>query len=329
MTPKQLGFSMPAEWEDHAACWVAWPTRNAAHYGFINEARIAYSNAIHAINDFEPVKVVIHPRDINGAKKILSAQVELFPAEIDDAWMRDSGPTFVKNSHGEIAGIDWIFNAWGRKYAPWDNDDAIAGIILKSLAYPRFLAPLVLEGGSIHSNGNGVLLTTKQCLLHKNRNPRLNQSDIETLLTEYLGMHQFVWIEGDDKDDETDGHVDNVACFSDTDTIMLMENPDDVVLTQNHTILKSAKYSGKPFNLITLPDPCLFDNKGNNLIASYVNFYFANGGIVMPQFGVKHDNTALAIMQETFPNRKIATVNAIDIVRGGGGLHCITQQQPL
>lgn len=320
--PQPRDFFMPAEWAQHAATWLAWPCRPAAYSADIAQAKTAYADVINAIAEFEAVNLVVNPPDLSQVKKQISGQVRLIPIAIDDAWLRDSGPTFVKNAKGETAGIDWLFNAWGQKYTPWDKDDAVAGNILQHINCPRLLAPLVLEGGSIHCNGNGTLLTTKQCLLHRNRNPRLSQVDIENILSEYLGVTEFIWLEGDLKDDETDGHIDNIACFADKNTILVMENNNDPTLSANIKILEKTR-----FNIIKMPDPKVIEN-GVNLIASYINFYFTNNGIILPKFGTKTDSTATAIMQDLFPHRKIITVDALNIVRGGGGIHCITQQQP-
>ena len=326
--PTTKGFYMPPEWATHAGCWMAWPCRDAAYRGFIREARLAYAAVAHAIADFEPVTVITCPEDEQGAKKTLSTDITVLSLPIDDAWLRDSGPTFVVNNNGGVAGIDWAFNAWGRKYPPWDNDDAVAGALLRHLNLPRFLAPFVLEGGSFHTNGDGVLLTTKQCLLHKNRNPRLNKDDITQLLCAYLGVDAVIWLAGDWRDDETDGHIDNIACFSAANRVLLMVDDNTADLRTNHEHLANAvDKHGKPFIITPLPRPTIHEN-GKDLVASYINFYIANGGIVMPSFGLAEDDKARAIITDEFPDRRIVQVPTLNIIRGGGGIHCITQQQP-
>ena len=327
--PADADYHMPAEWAEHAGCLMAYPCRDSAHRGFVAEARTAYTNVAHAIAEFETVFMVVRPQDEKTARQQLGSQIEIIPLPIDDAWMRDSAPTFVlnKKSH-EVAGIDWLFNAWGNKYTPWEADDAIAAALLRHFQQRRFLAPCVMEGGSLHTNGAGVIMTTEQCLLHKNRNPRLHKSEIEHLLCTYLGGEQVLWLAGDLRDDETDGHVDNIACFSSAEQILLMTDDNDPMLVENHQRLQQATdTNGKPYEIIRLPRPQVIE-QGNDLLASYINFYFTNGGIVMPSFDVAEDEPARALLAELFPQRKIVTVAATDIVRGGGGIHCITQQIP-
>lgn len=326
--PAQDGYAMPAEWEDHAACWMAYPRRSAAYGGRIDDARTAYANLAHAIADFEPVQMVVHPHDHADAKKRLGGGIALYPMDIDDAWLRDSGPTFVKNHAGEVAGVDWQFNAWGRKYEGWADDDRTARNILAQLQLPRYLAPLVLEGGSIHTNGSGTALTTRQCLLHANRNPRLSERDIEQLLCAYLGVQKIIWLDGDARDAETDGHIDNIACFANATTVLLMDCADNPQYQRNRQALESAQTAcGKPLTIIPVPQPKVVEDSVD-LLASYINFYFVNGGIVMPRFGVPEDDSARDILSQAFPHRKIVAVDALGIVRGGGGIHCVTQQLP-
>lgn len=327
--PIDDGFRMPAEWEQHAACWMAFPHRPEAHDGRLDEARAAYAVLAHAIADFEPVHMAVHPQDFAEAQRVMSGEVTLHPMELDDAWLRDSGPTFIKNKHGDGAGVDWIFNAWGQKYHPYDKDDALAHRILTHLSLPRYLAPLVLEGGSIHTNGNGTLLTTRQCLLHPNRNPRLVQAEVEQLLRAYLGVRQIIWLDGDDRDDETDGHIDNIACFANETHVLMMDNPANPQYQKNRRLLEVAQTADcKPIDITALPQP-IIKEKGVDLLASYVNFYIANGAIIMPTFDMPEDDAARFIIGNAFPSRVIRSVPALEIVRGGGGIHCVTQQQPL
>ena len=326
--PAADGFFMPPEWAPHDGSWMAWPCRKDGHGGLLAEARAAYANVARAIAEFEKITMVVNPPDEKEAAQALGDAVTVLPITIDDAWMRDSGPTFLVNDKGEVAGVDWLFNAWGYKYDPWHNDDAVAAAILRHLQLPRYLSPLVMEGGSFHSDGDGTLLTTSQCLLHTNRNPRLSQADIEQLLCAYLGVQKIVWLAGDEHDDETDGHVDNVACFAAPGRVLIMADDDDKSLRENHHLLRQADDArGRAFDIVALPRPQVGE-KGVNFLASYINFYFTNGGIVMPSFGVGEDARARAMLAEQFPDRRVVQVPSLDIVRGGGGIHCITQQQP-
>lgn len=290
----------------------------------MQEARRAYAAVAHAIAEFEPVTLIVRPPDEKPARKLLGADVEILPMEIDDAWLRDSGPTFVVNNDGETAGVDWQFNAWGGKYPPWDKDDAVAGEILRHLSMPRYLAPLILEGGSFHADGRGKLLTTSQCLLHRNRNPRLSQKEIEILLGAYLGADEVLWLSGDERDAETDGHIDNIACFTAPGRALLMRGEDNARLAENRGRLTDAALE---LSITMLPRPDIVEN-GEDINASYINFYIANGGVIMPSFGLPQDAEARALIADEFPGRRVVQVPALNIVRGGGGIHCITQQQP-
>ena len=327
-SPAAKGFFMPAEWTAHERCWMAWPRRVEAYCGYIQEARAAYAAVAHAIVEFEPVTMIAHPEDESPARKMLSGDITVLPELIDDAWMRDSGPTFLLNAKNKLAGVDWQFNAWGEKFSPWDKDAALAQKILAALSCRRFAAPFILEGGSIHVDDVGNLLTTEQCLLNANRNPHLSRHEIEKLLSDYLGATNIVWLAGDLNDKDTDGHVDNIACFAGDNRVLLVVDELNPMRAENHKLLKAAKNAkGEAFEIIALPSPVVME-EGEDLLASYVNFYFANGGIVMPSFGVAEDDVAYGIMRDIFFDRKIKQVPAIDIIRGGGGIHCITQQQP-
>lgn len=328
-TSVSAGFAMPAEWEAHAACWMGWPCRAQSFPGAaMQEARAAYSVIARCIAAFEPVMMIARPADAAAARRLLGGAATVVEWPIDDSWLRDSGPTFVGNAAGEIAGVDWRFNAWGQKHTSFAADDKVAARVLQHTKARRFTAPLVMEGGSFHSDGQGTILTTEQCLLHPNRNPSMSRGQIEQALKEHLGAQKVLWLAGDLRDDETDGHVDNIACFAAPATVLAMEAAGDGTLQDNICRLREARDAhGRPLNLILLPRPQVREN-GEDLLASYVNFYFANGGIVMPSFGVKEDAVAKAVLAEVFPQRKITQTPALAVVRGGGGIHCITQQQP-
>jgi agmatine deiminase len=254
---------------------------------------------------------------------------------LDDSWMRDSGPSFIIDGRGGLAGVDWRFNAWGDKFLPYDRDALVAERLLERLSVRRYAAPLVLEGGSIHVDGEGTLLTSEECLLHPNRNPELDRTAIEELLRRYLGVKAFVWLgQGLDKDD-TDGHVDNIACFVRPGVVMAVTcddpaDPNHAILQDNLARLgKTRDARGRALEIIELPlprEPRYLD--GQRLALSYVNFYIANGGIVMESFGDANDAQAREIVSKAFSDRQVVQVPALDILAGGGGIHCITQQQP-
>ncbi|MGI9337959.1 MAG: agmatine deiminase family protein, partial [Gammaproteobacteria bacterium] len=331
--PKGMGFSMPAEWEEHCACWMAWPCRVSAWGGGrgLSMARDAFAEVARAISAFEPVRIITNPPDAADAAVMLGDAAEVIPLPIDDSWLRDSGMTFVRDKGNAVAGINWRFNAWGEKYAPFDKDDAAAGNILHHLQMRRFDAPMIMEGGSFHCDGEGALLTSEQCLLHQNRNPHLTRADIEKLLCDYLGCDVVVWLAGDERDVETDGHIDNIACFCRPGEVLAADSDggdNGTMRAENkRRLLSAVDAKGRKLQVRFLPSPLVKEN-GEDLLASYINFYPANGGIVMPSFGVREDDAARAIIAESFAGRRIIQVDARAIVRGGGGIHCITQQQP-
>lgn len=320
-------FHMPAEWSPHAACWMGWPCR-AEVFGDCYEARAAFTEIARRIAAFEPVMMIARPQDAAAARQQLGDCATVLAWQIDDSWLRDSGPTFVQNTAGEIAGIDWRFNAWGQKYTPFDNDNALPARILQHIGVPRLCAPLIMEGGSFCTDGEGTLLTTEQCLLNPNRNPSMSRAQVESYLCDYLGVQKIIWLAGDSRDTETDGHVDEVACFVAPGVVLAMESTDDKDLCENIRRLREATDArGRRLKVLTLPRPEVRHN-GTVLLASYINFYIANGGIIMPSFGVRHDVAAKSLLTRIFPQHTISQVAAQVIARGGGGIHCITQQQP-
>ncbi len=331
--PADAGFAMPAEWSPHAACWMGWPCR-AEVFGDFCYARTAFAAVARAISEFEPVRMIARPEDAADARRLLGGAAEVLEWPLDDSWLRDTGATFVKNAAGEIAGVDWRFNAWGEKYAPFDRDAAVAGRMLRHVGARRFAAPLVMEGGAVHSDGEGTILTTEQCLLHPNRNPSLSREEIEAALKNFLGAKKIIWLCGDLRDDETDGHIDEVACFAAPGVALAMADDGDETLSENIRRLREAKDArGRRMQIIVLPRPrpraCESGREnGRESLASYINFYVANGGIVMPSFGAPEDAAARRTLAAAFPARKIVQIPASAIVRGGGGIHCITQQQP-
>ena len=336
-------FFMPAEWQPHTRCWMAWPSNSAIWTNGMTEAYRAFATVVRAILNFEPVSLLVRPADRANAFRLCGSQVEYFEYPLDDSWMRDFGPTFVvsKESVGKenvsdekkLAGINWRFNGWG-KY-PHDNDELVAATVLAHESLKAFDAPLVLEGGSIHVDGEGTVLTTKQCLLHENRNPDLKREEIEALVLKYLGAEKMIWLRQGLKDDDTDGHIDELACFVAPGRVLTMIGTDksDIdykPLQENLSILKeSTDARGKKLEVITLEQPNLAYKGQERLSQSYVNFYIANGGIVIPAFNDgPRDSRARGVLQEMFPTRKIVQVPGQALAVGGGNIHCITQQQP-
>jgi agmatine deiminase len=334
LTPAEAGFHMPAEWAPHARTWMAWPCRLDLWNGREPEAQRAFAAVAQAIARFEPLTMLARPQDEAAARQACGPTVEIMPMPLDDSWVRDSGPSFLVDASGGIAGAAWRFNAWGGKFPPFDQDAELAGRILDRLGMRAFKAPFVLEGGSIHTDGEGTLITTEQCLLNPNRNPQLGRDEIEHLLMAWLGVRRVIWLGEGLENDHTDGHVDDIACFARPGTIIAAscDDPADANyrrLRDNLDRLRRARDAeGRALDIIELPLPARRMTAAGRLVLTYVNFYLANGAVVMPSFDDPLDGRAAEILARAFPDRAIVPVPALDILEGGGGIHCITQQQP-
>jgi len=343
ITPKEKKYYMPAEWYPHKCCWMQWPYNNPNHNGYgaipswshfdFEKGRLAWANVANSIVKFEQVKMIIHPDETRKAKKLLDSKIEIIEFKIDDCWARDSGAIFLLNDKNMLGGIDWEFNGWG-KFKPYDSDNKIAKFMIENSSAAYFKNQMILEGGSIHVDGEGTLLTTEQCLLNKNRNPKLSKKEIENNLKEYLNINKIIWLKNG-TDEGTDGHVDNIACFVKPGTILSLSckdknDPFYEKINENLEILKTSTDSkGRRLNIIELEMSYKRLIPNDDEPSSYINFYIANNGIVMPSFeDEKADYNAKTIVQSIFPDRKIICINGIDISMGGGNVHCITQQQP-
>lgn len=334
-TPAAEGFTMPGEWDRHTRCWMAWPCRPETWPdGAFDAAASAYTDVARAISRFEPVTMVCDPADVADASLACGPGVEILPLPISDSWIRDTGPSFVTDGKGQLAGVHWRFNAWGGNYPECAKDQEVGRLMLEHLGLRRFAAPLVMEGGSFHVDGEGTLLTTEQCLLNPNRNPNLGKAEIEELLREHLGISTVIWLGEGYQDDETDGHIDEIALFVKPGVVMAIttDDPGDAnfkAFQDNLDRLKRARDAqGRELEVIPVRQPARRDENGVRLTLSYTNLYIANGGIVMPAFEDPADDEAFRVMRRAFPDREVVQIPALDIVRGGGGIHCITQQQP-
>jgi len=297
-----------------------------------------YQEIVRAIAEFEPVTVIVNHDDAQIADCFAKmAGIESLFISHNDAWLRDNGPTFLSNDKGELAGVNWHFNAWGGKYSPWDLDDEVAPQILKHTGVRCFDAPLVMEGGSIHVDGEGTMITTEECLLNQNRNPELKRAMIEDYLQKYLGIEKVIWLKRGLSGDETDGHVDNIACFGAPGKILLQvcDDPADEnydITRENLQILQGTRDArGRELQIITIPQPPLMTYNNRRLTLSYLNFYFVNGGIILPIFGGSaeaSDRLVISLLSQTFPSRRVRTVNGMAVIREGGNVHCMTQQMP-
>tara|TARA_B100000029_G_C17468809_1_gene921219 strand:- start:164 stop:1210 length:1047 start_codon:yes stop_codon:yes gene_type:complete len=344
MKPIEQNFYMPAEWAVHECCWMQWPHKNLEHSGYADvpswshfdfeKGRLAWANVAKSIAKFEKVKMIVHPNDITSAKNLLDAKIEIIELKIDDCWARDSGAIFLLNDQNKLGGIDWEFNGWG-KFKPYDSDNKIAKFMIDSSSATYFKSNMILEGGSIHVDGQGTLITTEQCLLNKNRNPNLSKDEIEKNLKDYLGIKKIIWLKNG-TDEGTDGHIDNIACFVKPGTVLALSCSDKKdsfydKINENLEILKTSEdCRGERLEVIELEMSYKRLIPDEDEPSSYINFYIANKGIVMPNFmDEKADFNAKKIIETSFPHREIIAINGIDISMGGGNVHCITQQQPL
>ncbi|SEM51218.1 agmatine deiminase family protein [Streptacidiphilus jiangxiensis] len=331
-----MTFRMPAEWTEHERCLMAWPTR-ADLWGetALEEARAEYAQVANAIAEFEPVTMVAVPGQGESARALCGEGVEVVELPIDDSWFRDSGPIFVLDPQGRRAGVDFRFNSWGQKHFPWDQDDKIAGLLLERLDVERIESSMILEGGAITVDGEGTLITTEQCLLHPNRNPGMTQEQIEDELKARLGVTKVIWLPyGGLLDTETDGHVDGVCAFVAPGKVVIQlpsdpEHPDYERMQVNRAVLEAATDAqGRSLEIVDLPQSAFVDVEGKDTEVGYLNFYIANGGVVVPTAGVPQDEEALAVLAAALPGRKVVGVRSRVIAFGGGGVHCITQQVP-
>jgi len=347
---------MPGEFEKHSQTWMLWPERPDNWRLGAKPAQKAFTAVATAIARFEPVSVGASTAQYMHARQCLPPTVRVVELACNDSWIRDCGPTFVRNSTGQIRGVDWDFNAWGGLtdglYFPWDLDDLVARKVLDMERVDRYKAPMVLEGGSIHTDGEGTLLTTEECLLNPNRNPDLSREEIEEYLKDYLSVDKILWLGQGIYQDETNGHVDNICCFIRPGVVALAwtddhNDPQYEISTdafERLSTMTDARGRKLEIHKIHIPDPILISAEesegvdpvegtyprmpGDRLAGSYINFYICNGGVVMPVFNDPHDQAAITTLQKLFPDRQIVPIPAREILLGGGNIHCITQQQP-
>ena len=336
-------YRMPAEWEPHEATWIAWP-HNLSHWpDKFEPIPPVYAQFVKALAESEKVFICVNDAKMEASarKNIRAAgmkepfkNVEFFHIPTDASWSRDHGPIVVKDEKGTRIILDWIFNAWGNKYKPYDQDDVVPQKIGKIFDMPVIEPGMVLEGGSIEVNGKGTLMTTTQCLLNKNRNPKLNKAQIEAKLSEYLGITNFLWLGEGVVGDDTDGHIDDIARFTDANTVVccVEDNKNDenyALLKENFELLKTMKdQDGKQLKVVPLLMPTPVIHEGHRLPASYANFYIANKVVAVPTFRCEQDARALEVLQKLFPTRKVVGIDCVDWVWGLGTLHCSTQQWP-
>ena len=338
-TPLEAGYHMPAEWEPHARCWMAWPHREDLWEdlwgGSLPQAQAAYARVARAIAGFEPVTMIAAPEAVAEAARQCGSAVDTLSLEIDDAWARDTGPAFLRSDDGSRAATAWHFNGWGGSHEPFEADARVAERLSAHLELPLYRSSLHLEGGAIHVDGEGTVITTDSCLLNPNRNPGLTRRDAERELRHALGASKIIWLPGELLEgDVTDGHIDGLACFARPGLLLLESRTDPSdpraeVLRENRRALRGVTDArGRPIQIVEIEDAWQAERPNREFCSSYINFYLPNGGVVMPRFGIDSDAAARAIVERAFPRRRVVQLEIGGIAMGGGGIHCITQQQP-
>jgi agmatine deiminase len=356
-TPKEDGFRMPAEFELHEQTWMLWPERPDNWRFGAKPAQKAFKDTAIAIAQFEPVTMGVSTAQFQNARNQLPEHIRVVEISYNDSWMRDCGPIFVKNDKGEVRVVNWQFNAWGGLYDglyyPWDLDDQVPVKVAEMERLDRYDAPMILEGGAINVDGEGTLLTTEECLLSPGRNPKLTKEEIEANLSDYLNIQKVIWLGRGLDPYETNGHVDGICCFARPGLVLLHwtddpQDPDYEIVHDAFDRLNNVRdahgrkleihklLGGSP-RTITKEDAEGVDivkgtkprQEGDPLGASYINFFIANSGIIVPAYGDEHDTLAVETLTRVFLDREVVSVpDAREISLGGGNIHCITQQQP-
>jgi len=329
------GWHMPAEWVPHERCWMAYPSRSGLWGDDLHRVRRDIGALARAIRQFEPVTMVVAPEEALQAAMALGPDIDLLPLPVDDLWIRDTGPTFLSDGAGGIAATLWQFNVWGGKFPGYDNDRTLAERVIREIGVQPFPAPLVTEGGALQIDGERTLLVTETSVLNDNRNPGLTKSEAERIFRFWLGVEKVVWLPGSRTETVTDGHIDGFACFV-RPGIALAElpasdlAPDAREMKENLRALQLARDAkGRSIEIGLLRRPPEVSSASPTFCDCYVNFYIANGGIVMSRFdSPQSDRTARDTVATAFPDRKVVQISFSAVAEGGGGIHCSTQQQP-
>jgi agmatine deiminase len=349
-TPAALGYRMPAEWEPHAATWLSWPRREGISFPDSFDRVLPVLRAmVEALIQSEQVCINVcdsaHEAEARSALAGLPVErVTFYRIPTNEPWCRDHGPIFLTRDRdpkspsgrirrGELAAVDWDYNAWGNKYPPFNLDEVVPTCVAEVLNVPAFYPHMILEGGSIDVNGAGALLTTESCLLNKNRNPNLSRDEIEQRLRDYLGVQDILWLGDGIVGDDTDGHIDDLARFVSEKTVVAVVEEDRQdenyePLQENLARLRQIKIANDKIEIVTLPMPKRIVREGLRLPASYANFYIANTCLLVPTFGDPADEVALSILRKCFPDRRVIGIDCRELIWGLGTFHCLTQQQP-
>ena len=342
-TPRDLGYQFPAEFAPHIATWLSWPHKQESWPGKIESIYPNYSRFVKELTKCELVRINVSDDAMQSfaiqclqKAEVDLTRVEFFFNPTNDAWCRDHGPAFLINPalKEKKVVVDWNYNAWGNKYPPFDLDDVIPTLVARKFNLRVFYPGIIMEGGSIEVNGKGTLLTSKSCLLNPNRNPHLNQQQIEDYLCNYYGMEQILWVDDGIVGDDTDGHIDDTVRFVNEHTVLTVveENKSDgnyKLLQHNLLQLKQMRLlNGKQLDILELPMPDEVIWEDQRLPASYANFYIANKSVIVPTFRCDKDDRALTIIQQCFPGREVIGIDSTDIIWGLGSFHCLSQQEP-
>lgn len=326
---------MPAEWEPHAATWMSWPADDDLWFGHLAGVRGEFAELVRTIARFEPVHLLVRDdeSEADARERLTGANVKFHRVPLDDVWMRDNGPIFVKRGN-EVALVNWRFNAWGGKFH-WQNDDRVPEYVASTMNAAHWDMNIVLEGGGLEVNGAGVGLTTRSCFLTDTRNPGLTEEGYTFLLSDMLGVKKLLWLDGGLENDHTDGHIDTITRFTDERTIVTsvesdVNDPNHAVMAKNLADLREMTDArGEPFRIVELPLPAEYlEGAEGRLPPTYANFYIGNGFVVVPQYGDPNDARALEVLRPLFPGREVIGLPSRQIIEGGGSFHCVTQQQP-
>jgi len=342
-SPKDLGYYFPAEFAPHVATWLSWPHKEESWPGKIQAIYPYYCSFIEELTKSEKVCININDRlmrdfaiECLNEEGINLSNIEFFFHPTNDAWCRDHGPAFLINPNAtqKKVIVDWNYNAWGNKYPPFDLDDVVPTLVAKHYNIPVYYPGIIMEGGSVDFNGKGTVMTSTCCLLNKNRNPQLNQKEIEEYLLNYYGMEQVLWVDEGIVGDDTDGHIDDTVRFVNEDTVITVveENKNDEnykLLQDNLKQLKKMRLlSGKQLNIVELPMPDEIIYNDQRLPASYANFYIANKSVIVPTYRSVNDDRAVEIIRQCFPDRETVGIDSTEIIWGLGSFHCLSQQEP-
>ena len=342
-TPHQLGYYFPAEFEPHIATWLSWPHKEESWPGKIKTIYPNYCRFVKELTSSEKVCINVNDEEMKKIAinflqeaEVDLGKVEFFLHPTNDAWCRDHGPAFLINPDAEQKKVivDWNYNAWGNKYPPYDKDDVVPTLIAKHYDIPVYYPGIIMEGGSVDFNGKGCLITSTCCLLNENRNPHLNQQQVENYLRDYYGVEQVLWVQEGIVGDDTDGHIDDTVRFVNEDTVIAVveenrkEENFELLQKNLRDLARMRLLNGKQLNIVELPMPDPVVYEGQVLPASYGNFYIANTVVIVPVFRSPKDDKAIQIIASCFPGRKVVGIDSTDIIWGLGSFHCLSQQEP-